>query len=115
MLRRQRVTAHFLHLCIGAGSRNSGFRVSLDKLQIEAYTEAGIPRTSSNTKMEKVRRNTLPPQHESVMDLKPGEVSEEISDPGGAHFIYKMIGKRTLTLEEAKTGSAHGDFQPALS
>lgn len=74
-----------------------------DKLQIEAYTEAGIPRTSSNTKMEKVRRNTLPPQHESVMDLKPGEVSEVFSDPGGAHFIYKMIGKRTLTLEEAKT------------
>jgi len=37
------------------------------------------------------------------MDLKPGEVSEVFSDPGGAHFIYKMISKRTLTLEEAKT------------
>ena len=74
-----------------------------DKLQVEAYTEAGIPRTSSNTKMEKVRRATLPPQHETVMDLKPGEVSEVFSDPGGAHFIYKMISKHTLTLEEAKT------------
>jgi hypothetical protein len=37
------------------------------------------------------------------MDMKPGEVSEVISDPGGAHFIYKMISKQTLTLEEAKT------------
>jgi hypothetical protein len=74
-----------------------------DKLQTEAYTEAGIPRTRSNTKMEKVRRDTLPPQHEAVMELKPGEVSEVFSDPGGAHFIYKMISKQTLTLEEAKT------------
>ncbi|MGB8950707.1 MAG: peptidylprolyl isomerase [Candidatus Sulfotelmatobacter sp.] len=74
-----------------------------DKLQVEAYTEAGIPGTNSNTKMEKVRRDTLPPQHEAVMDLKPGEVSKVFSDPGGAHFIYKMINKHTLTLEEAKT------------
>jgi hypothetical protein len=74
-----------------------------DKLQIEAYTEAGIPHTAPNTKMEKVRRATLPPQHEAVMDLKPGDVSQVFSDPGGAHFIYKMIGKQTLTLENAKT------------
>jgi PPIC-type PPIASE domain len=73
-----------------------------DKLQIEAYTAAGIPHTRSNTKMEKVRRDALPPQHEAVMDLKTGEVSEVFSDPGGAHFIYKMIDKRTLTLDEAK-------------
>ena len=74
-----------------------------DRLQVEAYAEAGIPHTSSNTKMEKVRRDALPPQHEAVMDLKAGEVSEVFSDPGGAHFIYKMIRKRTLTLDEAKT------------
>jgi hypothetical protein len=74
-----------------------------DKLQIEAYTDAGIARTQSDTKMEKVRRAVLPPRHEAVMDLKPGEVSEVISDPGGAHFIYKMISKQTLTLDEAKT------------
>jgi len=74
-----------------------------DKLQIEAYAAAGIPRTNSDTKMEKVRRAALPPRHEAVMDLKPGEVSEVFSDPGGAHFIYKMISKQILTLEEAKT------------
>jgi hypothetical protein len=74
-----------------------------DQLQTEAYTEAGILRTSSDTKMEKVRRAALPPRHEAVMDMKPGEVSEVFSDPGGAHFIYKMISKQTLTLEEART------------
>lgn len=74
----------------------------MDKLQIEAYAEAGIPGTTPNTKMEKVRRATLPMQHEKVVDLKPGEVSEVFSDPGGAHFIYKMISKETLTLEAAK-------------
>ena len=74
-----------------------------DKLQVEAYAEAGIPHTRSNTKMEKVRRDALPPQHEAVMDLRPGEVSEVFSDPGGAHFIYKMISKHTLTLDDAKT------------
>ncbi len=73
-----------------------------DKLQIEAYTEAGFPRTTPNTKMEKVRRAALPLQHETVMDLKPGEVSEVFSDPAGAHFIYKMISKQTLTLEDVK-------------
>jgi hypothetical protein len=74
-----------------------------DKLQIEAYTEAGFARTTPNTKMEKVRRATLPPRHEKVLDMKPREVSEVFSDPGGAHFIYKMISKETLTLEEVKT------------
>jgi hypothetical protein len=75
----------------------------VDKLQIEAYTEAGIPGTTPNTKMEKVRRATLTPQHEKVLDLKPGEVSEVFSDPAGAHFIYKMISKETLTVEDVKT------------
>jgi hypothetical protein len=73
-----------------------------DKLQIAAYAEAGIERSTADTKLEKVRRATLPMQHESVMDLKPGEVSEVFSDPAGAHFIYKMLSKETLTLEEAE-------------
>ena len=72
-----------------------------DKLQIEAYADAGIPGTTPNTKLENMRRATLPPQHESAMDLKPGEVSQVFSDPAGAHFIYKMISQHTLTLEEA--------------
>jgi hypothetical protein len=73
-----------------------------DQLQIEAYTAAGFPQTTPSTKMEKVRRATLPTQHETVMNLKPGEISEVFSDPAGAHFIYKMISKQTLTLEDVK-------------
>src|SRR6202007_144839 len=73
-----------------------------DKLQLEAYAEAGITGISSNTKMEKVRRAMLPPQHEAVMGLSPGQVSEVFSDPEGAHFIYKMLGKETLPFEDAR-------------
>lgn len=72
-----------------------------DRLQLEAYAEAGSPRTTANTKIEKLRRAMLPPAHETVLDLKPGEVSKVFSDPGGAHFIYKMMAKQTLTLPEA--------------
>jgi hypothetical protein len=73
-----------------------------DKLQVEAYTAAGFERTNPTTKMEKVRRTSLPPQHEAVLNLKPGEVSQVFSDPAGARFIYKMIDKQTLTLAEAR-------------
>ena len=73
-----------------------------DRLQIEAYAQAGLARPSADTKIEKVRRSSLPPSHETVLDLMPGEVSEVFSDPGGAHFIYKMIAKQTLTLDEVK-------------
>ena len=73
-----------------------------DKLQIEAYAAARVSRTTVNTKLEKVRRTTLPPQHEDVMNLKAGDVSEVFSDPGGAHFIYKMMSKRTLAFDEVK-------------
>jgi hypothetical protein len=73
-----------------------------EKLQAEAYAAAGVPGVIPQTAMQHVRRATLPPQHESVMDLKPGEVSQVFSDPGGGHFIYKMIGKWVLTFENAK-------------
>lgn len=73
-----------------------------DTLQIEAYAQAGIARPAADTKIDKVRRSSLPPSHERVLDLAPGEVSDVFSDPAGAHFIYKMIAKQTLTLEEVK-------------
>jgi hypothetical protein len=73
-----------------------------DKLQKEAYAAAGLPGSAPNTKMEKVRRATLPANHQAVMDLKPSEVSEVVSDPNSGHYIYKLISKETLTLETAK-------------
>jgi bifunctional DNA-binding transcriptional regulator/antitoxin component of YhaV-PrlF toxin-antitoxin module len=73
-----------------------------DKLQIEAYAAGGFPSTSPHTTMDKIRRVVLPLQHETVFDLKPGEVSAVFSDPDGAHFIYKMISKQALALEDVK-------------
>jgi len=73
-----------------------------DKLQKEAYTAAGLPGNAPNTKMEKVRRTTLPMNHQVVMDLKSGDVSEVISDPNSGHYIYKLVSKETLSLESSK-------------
>jgi hypothetical protein len=73
-----------------------------DQLETEAYTAAGIPGTAPHTRMENVRRATLPPSHEMVMTLSQGEVSELISDPDGGHFIYKVISKQTLSLQQAQ-------------
>jgi hypothetical protein len=73
-----------------------------DQLETEAYTAAGIPGTAPHTRIESVRRATLPPSHEMVMTLAPGEVSELISDPDGGHFIYKMLSKDTLSLQQAR-------------
>jgi len=52
--------------------------------------------------MEKVRRSTLPANHQAVMDLKPGEVSEVINDANSGHYIYKLVSKETLTLADDK-------------
>jgi hypothetical protein len=73
-----------------------------DKLQKEAYVAAGLPGNAPSTKMEKVRRTTLPANHQAVMDLKPGEVSEVISDPNSGHYIYKLVSKETLSVDAVK-------------
>lgn len=73
-----------------------------DKLEKEAYVGAGLKQTPPTTKMEKVRRNTLPQAHSAAFDLKAGEVSPVFSDPGG-HTIYKMVSKQTLALDAVKT------------
>src|SRR6202163_2804492 len=74
-----------------------------DKLQKEAYAAAGLPGNATSTKMEKVRRSTLPANHQAVMDLKLGDVSEVISDPNSGHYIYKLVSKETLSVDTVKT------------
>jgi hypothetical protein len=73
-----------------------------DVLEKAAFTAAGILGTPPPTKMENVRRAGLQADQQSVMDLKPGEVSEVISDASG-NFIYKMVSKETLSLDKVKT------------
>jgi hypothetical protein len=72
-----------------------------DVLQAEAYTAAGIPGTSPKTTLKDLRRASVPPSHELAFDLPAGTVSEVISDQSGGHFIYKMLHREPLTLEEA--------------
>jgi hypothetical protein len=80
-----------------------------DELQEVAYLAAGIHGAVPHTKLENVRRTTLPPTHEGVMYLRPGEVSEVLSDPDGGHFIYKMISRTSLSLQEAQP-EIHGQL-----
>jgi len=72
-----------------------------DKLQKEAFVAAGMTWAPPTTQMEKVRRTTLPPAHTAALDLKPGQVSEPISDASG-HYIYKLLSKQTLPLDSVK-------------
>ncbi len=69
------------------------------KLQTEAYTFAGLKSTPPLQKMNKSRRNSLPPSQASVFDLKAGEVSPVIADMSG-YFVYKVIDKDTLPLTQ---------------
>ena len=73
-----------------------------EKLEKAAWEAAGLPGNPSPAKMEKVRRTSLPAGHQSVMDLKEGEVSEVISDNTG-NYVYKLLHKETLPLDNVKT------------
>jgi PPIC-type PPIASE domain len=70
------------------------------KLQADAYEIAGIKTAAPNTTLT-IRRISLPPSQVSVMDLKPGEVSEVLSDPNG-YDIYKIETKDKLSLDQAR-------------
>jgi parvulin-like peptidyl-prolyl isomerase len=72
-----------------------------EKLQKEAYLAAGIKGNAPQVKMEKTRRTSLPTTQTAVFDLKPGAVSELITEPSG-YYIYKMVSKQTLPLDKVK-------------
>jgi hypothetical protein len=71
------------------------------KLQKEAFEASGTKVDNPTVNLPKVRRTGLPPAHAAVFDLKVGEVSAVISDNGG-HYIYKVVSKDTLPLEQVK-------------
>jgi hypothetical protein len=73
---------------------------AFEQLQKEAFATAGVKGTSS-TNMGVVRRSSLPPAHVAVFELKPGEVSQVISDSTG-HYVYRMVSKGVLPLEQVK-------------
>lgn len=71
------------------------------KLQKEAFDAAGMKIESPTVNLPNIRRTGLPAGHVAVFDLKPGEVSQVISDTGG-HYIYKMNSKTEIPFEQAK-------------
>jgi parvulin-like peptidyl-prolyl cis-trans isomerase-like protein len=71
------------------------------KLQKDAFEAAGTKVENPTVNLPKVRRTGLPPAHASVFELKVGEVSAVISDNGG-HYIYKVVSKEVLPLDQVK-------------
>jgi|HubBroStandDraft_2_1064218.scaffolds.fasta_scaffold00860_13 hypothetical protein len=71
------------------------------KLQEEAYQLAAIKTKPPSTKMTDLRRNGLPADQVSVMDLKTGEISAVFSDQSG-YFIYKVGKKEVEPLDKVK-------------
>ncbi len=79
------------------------------KLEKEAYEAAGMKVETPNVSLPSVRRTGLPPAHAAVLDMKPGEVSQVISDSGG-HYIYKLVSKTEMPLDQVK-GEIHNKLQ----
>jgi hypothetical protein len=80
------------------------------KLQKEAYDAAGMKMDAPPINLPKVRRNALPPGQVAVFDLKEGEVSQVISDPGG-HYIYKVKAIVQMPLDDQLKNEIHGMLQ----
>jgi parvulin-like peptidyl-prolyl cis-trans isomerase-like protein len=79
------------------------------KLQKEAFDAAGMKIESPTVTLPNTRRTGLPPAHAAVFELKPGEVSQVISDSGG-HYIYKVNSKDHISLDQA-TNEIHSKLQ----
>ncbi len=79
-------------------------------LQKEAFDAAGTKVDNPKVNLPKVRRTGLPPAHSSVFELKVGEVSKVIDDNGG-HYIYKIVSKETLPLDDTIKGEIHNKLK----
>jgi len=71
------------------------------KLEKEAYDAAGTKVGNPTVTLPPMRRTGLPAAHAAVFDLKVGEVSAVTSDNGG-HYIYKVVSKQVLPLDQVK-------------
>jgi hypothetical protein len=67
------------------------------KLQQEAYDLAGNKMKATNVKVDKLRKNNIPPSDASIFGLKKDEVSEVFSDQNG-YRIYKVVEITDLAL-----------------
>jgi len=71
-----------------------------DQLQREAYKDLGINVTPPPTKLNMVRRTSLPQDEAKVFDLNVGELSP-VLESGGALVILKLESKQSIPVESA--------------
>lgn len=71
------------------------------KLQQQAFEATGIKSQSPSVNLGKLTREGLPTNHQKVFELQAGQVSELLDDPGG-YYIYKVVSKQMVPLEQAK-------------
>lgn len=97
-----KATADKIHSEAAAGG-------DFEKLQQEAFDAAGIKSQSPSVNLGKITREGLPANHQKVFELQPGQVSDLLDDPGG-YYIYKVVSKQKVPLEQAK-GEIHNMLQ----
>jgi hypothetical protein len=74
----------------------------MTSLQVEAYVSLGLAMQPPQTELPVSPRPTFPPNVEQdIKALKPGEVTKVEIEPSGFN-IYKLRGRTTLTLDQAK-------------
>ncbi len=72
------------------------------KLEKESMDHLGMTTSAPDVNMGARRPGSLPEAHESIFDLKQGEISQVYSDPT-AFYIYKVLSERQVPLTEVKT------------
>jgi hypothetical protein len=70
-------------------------------LQKQAYEAAGMTEVPPNPSLGNVKAANIPQNHASVLRMKPGEVSQVLTDSTG-HYVYKVDGRDVQSLEQAK-------------
>ena len=73
----------------------------LDKLQKEFYEAHGLKNAPASADLKGVRRGSLPANESAICDLKPGEISQPLSEPTG-YTIVQMVSKEKTPLDKAK-------------
>jgi hypothetical protein len=76
------------------------------KLQNDAMQHAGVKQPSPDVNVGARKPGSLPVQHETVFELKAGEVSQPYNDPS-ASYLYKVVSIREIPLAEVKDAIAH--------
>lgn len=70
-------------------------------LQKEAYVAADMIDVPPNPSLGNVKPADLPQNHSPVFGMKPGEVSQVLTDSTG-HYVYKLDSREIQALDQAK-------------